>query len=86
MSKYKEISHKDFLALNDRSGYYHVQYNPGSFYAKNGEFHREEGAAIISNNWTEYYLYGCYYGDNNDFTDETWKVFAKRKIKLKAFE
>jgi hypothetical protein len=49
---------------------------------KNGQNHNSKNAAKIYNNGNKYfYLNGKYYGDQNDFTKQSWRKFTK----LKAF-
>lgn len=53
----------------------------------NDQFHNEfRSARTWEYDLDKYYLYGKFYGKQNEYTDETWKVFAARIIKLKAFE
>ena len=52
--------------------------NGDKHWFKNGKRHREEGPAI-EYFWgsKEWYLNGKFYGDDDDFTNESWKKFIK---------
>ena len=38
----------------------------------NGKYHREDGPAVEWGKSREWWLNGEYYGDNNDYTNESW--------------
>lgn len=96
MIEYKELNHFEWASLKDeeRIGYFKIFYNPECFYYKNNDFHNEYGPAyteyyneyMIGEDIEEYYLYDKYFGNQNDFTKESWAKFAAKYIKLRAFE
>ena len=55
--------------------------NGNKYWYKNGKRHREDGPAI---EWVDgdkdWYLNGKYYGENHDFTNESWIRFIKTLI------
>ena len=58
---------------------------------KNGIYHREDGMAFINLyvNEKDWYYKGEHYGNNNDFTNKTWKKKVKqlkREEELKIFK
>ena len=51
-------------------------------FIKNGKNHNFKNMGYIVNNTTKwFYLYGKYFGNQNDFTKSSWRKFAK----LQAF-
>lgn len=54
--------------------------NGNKWWYKNGQLHREDGLAIdILNGGKAWYLNDKKYGDNNDFTNESWIKFVKEQ-------
>ena len=48
---------------------------------KNGKIHREDGPAIqYSDGYKCWYLNDMHYGNNAEFTNESWKKFVKTLI------
>lgn len=83
-----EINQSDYYKLKDETGYYHYMTSNGnSIYRKDGRLHNINGPAYCSydNSYKKYSLFGKLYGTHNDFTDESWVIFVKRILKLKAF-
>lgn len=88
MIKYIEIDYYDWQYLKDKSGYYKVLYNniDNILYYKDGLLHNETGPAMLDKNWgNAYFLNDENLGDDDDWNDETWKVFAAKYMKLIAF-
>lgn len=88
MIEYKEIDFDDYCDLDDTSGYYRTIVRGASsiWYRKNDKAHRIDGPAKIYKNVHYYCLDGKQFGSQKDFTDETWKIFATRYMKLQAFK
>lgn len=84
MRIYEVINHIGIYSPEDTSGEYCVRYIRDDgfvahLYYKDGEPHREDGAAMSNNagSITGYYLNGKRYHHENDFTDESWTRFCK---------
>jgi hypothetical protein len=78
MKFYKNINYK-FIYENVLTAIYICPYYI-AFY-KNGKLHNTKNSAHINGIFNSYYLNNEFYGDNNDFTKESWRRFCK----LKAF-
>ncbi len=48
---------------------------------KNGKINNNKNAASVSFKYKGFYLSGIHYGNNKDFTKQSWRKFAK----LQAF-
>ena len=58
-----------------------METNGDKIWYKNGVCHREDGPAReYYDGDKEWYLNHKYYGENNDFTVESWKRFVKTLI------
>ena len=59
-----------------------IEWADGSkFWHKNEQLHREDGPAVERGNGDkDWYLDDKCYGHNNDFTNESWKIFIKTLI------
>lgn len=77
----KEVNIGSFYYLNDS---YHredgpaIEYNDGGkYWYKCGKLHRKDGPAIyLPDGYKSWWLNGNYYGDNDDFTNESWVRFV----------
>jgi hypothetical protein len=70
-----KIIYNKLSAIYDYNNGYTEFYKKGNLHnTKNGSYNNDCG-------YKEFYLNGKYYGDQNDFTKESWRKFAK----LKAF-
>lgn len=86
---HKEILYNDWFNLTDKSGAYYYQFSDAlTVYRLDSLRHHEYGAALVftEENYRHYYLFGKFYGNQTNFTDETWQIFAAKLIKLKVFE
>lgn len=83
MIKYTEIEYKDWILLKNRSGYICVKHINRERYYKDDELHNEFGPAVSWHDGAKrYYLYGKFYGYEEDYTNEQWIRYCK----LKAFD
>ena len=58
-----------------------IEANGNNFWYLNGELHREDGPATEwSNGDKRWYLNGEFYGQNDDFTNESWIRFVKLEL------
>ena len=75
----KYYNEKDLLHREDGPA---VEYaNGDKVWYKNGLRHRKDGPAVEYNNKDkEWYLNGKCYGDDDDFTNESWIRFVKTLI------
>ncbi len=76
--RYNDTSYSFFYKIidNNLTAIYQNSNFESHFY-KNGNFHNNKNAAYISHGYKEFYLYGKYYGNQNDFTKSSWRKFAK---------
>ena len=49
---------------------------------KNGELHNTKNAAIMVDSYKGFYLNEEFYGNQNDFTKESWRRFVKLQVFL----
>jgi hypothetical protein len=47
---------------------------------KNGKIHNNKNASFIDNIIKAFYLNGNFYGNNTDFTKESWRRFVKLQV------
>ena len=70
------------------NGKLHREYDPAiehgngtKIWYKNGKLHREAGSAVaFADGYKKWYLNGKFYGENNDFTNESWVIFIETLI------
>jgi hypothetical protein len=84
MKFYKEQKYTNYwnfeIYYNDLTAIYHDSISIRFF--KNGRRNNSKNATYIKiNEFKEFYLDDEYYGDQNDFTKESWRKF----VKLQAF-
>ena len=69
----------DFIGMETFTGV--VKDKDGNIvYYLNGTWHREDGPAAEWSKAKEWWLNGEYYGDNNDFTNESWIRFVELQV------
>jgi hypothetical protein len=57
-------------------------FNSVEFY-KNGSYHNTKNNAYIKfDRYKEFYLNGKFYGNQNDFTKQSWRKFVKMQVFL----
>jgi hypothetical protein len=52
------------------------------FFYKNGKFHNTKNAAYIYNRRKSFRFNNTWYGNQNDFTKESWRRFVKLQVFL----
>jgi hypothetical protein len=67
------------IIFNKLTCVYSNQYDVEFYY--NGKINNNKNAASISFKYKGFYLSGIHYGNNKDFTKQSWRKFAK----LQAF-
>jgi hypothetical protein len=82
MKFYRDKYDNDFWykIINNKLTSINCTYSSFAFF-KNGLFHNTKNVAYIRYGWKTFHLNGDYYGNNKDFTKQTWRKFSK----LKAF-
>jgi hypothetical protein len=82
MKFYKQNDFNYYIKIkNNKLTAIYCHYLYVCFY-KNGNIHNVKNAAFINeNNYKKYFLNDQFYGNKNNFTKETWRIF----VKLKAF-
>lgn len=61
--------------------------NTAIYYFINGERHCETGRSIISMSGDgEFFYKGIFYGDDNNFTNKSWKKFVKKQKRQEKLE
>ena len=68
-----KIEHSELTSL-------HQSYSYIIQFFKNGKLHNYKNASYIFSDYIEFHLNGTFYGDQDDFTKQSWRKFVKMQI------
>jgi hypothetical protein len=82
MKFYKNKDYYYFIVNNNLAAIYSNTHNNIIMFFKKGEAHNTKNAAYIDNIIKAFYLNGNFYGNNTDFTKQSWRKFVKMQVFL----
>ena len=84
MKFYKDGFHENFYSRKINALKLNSVYNSSFtvWFCKYGIFHNNKNASYISNGYKGFYLNNKLYGNQDDFTKQSWRKFVKLQVFL----
>lgn len=83
MKFYKHKSSKDYLHIIIVNKLNAIYFDRGvTLFYRNGKIHNNKNAASFSFKYKGFYLSGIHYGNQDNFTKQSWRRFVKLQVFL----